>query len=550
MNSSAMAAIESNTAATTNSTPAIMSILLNTLGTLAATNSATTSADALTTQPPTATLGSYMFDGLMLSKFNSTLNLQANDIVYSVACLALFSAIYLAILVGGMFGNVLVCYVVVRNRAMQTVTNMFITNLAVSDILMSLLCLPFTPAYMYMRYWPFGMLMCHTVVFAQTTSVYVSTFTLTAIALDRYLVIMHPFKQRMRMRLCLSIIVGIWLLSLLLSSPFGIYQHEVPINITGTWNVYCEENWLESERLLFATGTAIVQFVLPFVIIAYCYTCVSVRLNERARARPGNKASGRKDEVDRDRKRRTNRMLVYMVVVFGLVWLPLNTINLLNDWYIVNADELEYYNMWFIMAHLLAMSSTCYNPVLYAWKNDNFRKEFQLVLPCYKAAIGMKTLPDGAGGGGSGGGGRQGGSQRWQQTGQTCTGNNETMQESLLTSSCVRSTCLSAVFSATATSAAANGGGGAINGAVLTGDATSSDDHIRLSDIEPGVGGRARSTRNGPETHVLPSGVLETNFEEAYGGLPDRTAPKVCRIRFEEDLPEVVPSKVSADCIA
>lgn len=460
-----------------------------------------------------------MFDGLLLSKFNlsNPSNQQSSDLIYSRPYTALFSFIYLLILVGGLFGNVLVCYVVVRNRAMQTVTNMFITNLAVSDILMCLLCLPFTPAYMYMRRWPFGLVMCHTVAFAQTTSVYISTLTLMAIAIDRFSVIMHPFQQRMRMRQCIAVIALIWAASLLFSSPFGWYQHLVPANITGTWDVYCEEQWNEGTRRLFATLTTVLQFVVPFVVIAFCYTSVSIRLTVRAKLRPGNK-TGKKDELDRERKRRTNRMLVYMVVVFGLVWLPLNTINLLNDWYIINAEESDYYNICFILSHLFAMSSTCYNPVLYAWKNDNFRKEFQMVLPCYKAAdrikgglVGLGGVGGsigGIGGGGSGDGGRGrsgcGGSQRWQPE-QTYNG-NETMQESLLTSSYVRSTGLS----------------GASIQCNQVESGIAGDDHILLSDIEPSATARALGIattsapmRACPETHVLPSGVLETNFEEA-----------------------------------
>lgn len=489
----------------------------------------TTSATAITdymlatttpNTPTSTTANRFMFDGLMLAKFNTTHTQQANDLIYSIACTVLFSTCYLCILIGGLFGNALVCYVVVRNKAMQTVTNMFITNLAVSDILMCLLCLPFTPAYMYMRRWPFGLVMCHTVAFTQTTSVYISTLTLMAIAIDRFSVIMHPFQQRMRMGQCIAIIVLIWVASLLFSSPFGWYQHLVPANMTGTWDVYCEEKWGEGTRRLFATLTTGMQFVVPFVVIAFCYTSVSIRLTVRAKSRPGNK-TGKKDEVDRERKRRTNRMLVYMVVVFGVVWLPLNTINMLNDWYIINAEESDYYNICFILSHLFAMSSTCYNPVLYAWKNDNFRKEFQLVLPCYKTAERAKTTPPG-------------GCQRWQPE-QTYNGNNETMQESLLTSSFVRSTCPSVV---------ATGCNGGQDGGMHK---VTSDDHILLSEIEPGVG--VTSMRIGPETHVLPSGVLETNFEEAYG-VPQRAASKGCRIRFEEDQPDVVVGAKKFECIA
>lgn len=270
-------------------------------------------------------------------------------------------------------------------------------------------------------------------------------------------------------------------------------------------------------------------------------------------------------------------MLVYMVVVFGLVWLPLNTINLLNDWYIINAEESDYYNICFILSHLFAMSSTCYNPVLYAWKNDNFRKEFQTVLPCYKppervksglAGFGGSVGLGGGGGGGTGEGGRRssrsgcGGSQRWQPE-QTYNGNNETMQESLLTSSYVRSTGLSV---------ASTQCNPIESGAII-------DDHILLSDIEPSTAAKALglplgksspamepATMRIPETHVLPSGVLETNFEEVTFETqqqrqqveqPQRTVSKSAdgngdggddRIRLDDDRPNAIAS-TKANCM-
>lgn len=119
-------------------------------------------------------------------------------------------------------------------------------------------------------------------------------------------------------------------------------------------------------------------------------------------------------------------MLIAMVAVFGISWLPLNVVNVLNDFY-ASTDEWKFYNFLFFIAHSVAMSSTCYNPFLYAWLNDNFRKEFKLVLPCFNPTSGGKCMT---------------GSQRWQPE-PTFNGNNETIQESFMTSSFARSNCTS-----------------------------------------------------------------------------------------------------------
>ncbi len=74
-------------------------------------------------------------------------------------------------------------------------------------------------------------------------------------------------------------------------------------------------------------------------------------------------------------------MLIAMVAIFVCCWLPLNVVHITSDY----RDEIthwEYFVLIFFIAHVIAMSSTIYNPFLYAWMNENFKKEFKQVVPC------------------------------------------------------------------------------------------------------------------------------------------------------------------------
>ncbi len=73
---------------------------------------------------------------------------------------AVLLALYLVIFVLGVAGNALVVAAVARNRQMQNPTNVFIVNLAVSDILMCLFAVPFTPLHSFMDEWIFGEALC------------------------------------------------------------------------------------------------------------------------------------------------------------------------------------------------------------------------------------------------------------------------------------------------------------------------------------------------------------------------------------------------------
>uniref|UniRef100_T1JJB5 G-protein coupled receptors family 1 profile domain-containing protein n=1 Tax=Strigamia maritima TaxID=126957 RepID=T1JJB5_STRMM len=308
---------------------------------------------------------------------NCSSDQSSDDLISKVGVQALFYLLYTIIFTVGIFGNVLVCYVVIRNKNMQTVTNVFITNLALSDVLLCVLGVPFTPLYSFLNNWIFGEVLCHLVSYSQGVSVYISTLTLTSIAIDRFFVIIYPFKPRMKLTTCFSIICSIWLFAVVATLPYGIFMKLIEERGTS----YCTEDWPgEKSRQIFGGCTTILQFIVPFIIMTFCYIRVSLKLQDRARAKPGAKSS-RKEEIDRERKRRTNRMLIGMVAIFGCSWLPLNLVNLLNDLWIDIAGWKFFYFCFFI-AHAIAMSSTCYNPFLYAWLNDNFRKEFKMVLPC------------------------------------------------------------------------------------------------------------------------------------------------------------------------
>lgn len=85
----------------------------------------------------------------------STMNTENNIIAERVVPI-----IFMVIFVTGIFGNALVVYVFIRNKAFRTVTNMFLLNLALVDLVYLCFCCPFTTVKMLVMYWPFGNVMC------------------------------------------------------------------------------------------------------------------------------------------------------------------------------------------------------------------------------------------------------------------------------------------------------------------------------------------------------------------------------------------------------
>ncbi|KAH9524748.1 Neuropeptide FF receptor 2 [Bulinus truncatus] len=256
-------------------------------------------SDALSTSPALPRAGD-----------SSTLANSQSQAVSTPWVMSMFIFLYSLIFLLGLTGNCLVAFVVMRNKAMQTITNIFITNLAISDILMCLLAVPFTPISFFLNSWIFGKALCHIVPMILCISVYVSTLTSTAIAVDRYFVIVYPFKPRMKIYMCVLMIVAIWIISISISLPLGIY-HEVE---KSNGSYVCSEQWPKPQARQFFTVTSLVlQYIVPCSIISFCYTMVSRALKKRSKVKIGSGARTReREEMEIKRKKRTNKMLIAM----------------------------------------------------------------------------------------------------------------------------------------------------------------------------------------------------------------------------------------------
>lgn len=96
----------------------------------------------------------------------------------------------------GLLGNALVVLVVILNPLMRSTTNVLIINLAVSDLLFVIFCIPFTATDYIMNVWPFGDLWCKMVQYLIVVTAHASIYTLVLMSLDRFLAVVYPIASR------------------------------------------------------------------------------------------------------------------------------------------------------------------------------------------------------------------------------------------------------------------------------------------------------------------------------------------------------------------
>lgn len=95
-------------------------------------------------------------------------------------------AMYTLIALLSMTGNAVVIFIVYHFQRMRSPTNFFIVNLAVSDLLMGIMCIPFSYwPNLVLLYWPFGEFLCKAISFCKGVSVVLSAHTLIVISVDK-----------------------------------------------------------------------------------------------------------------------------------------------------------------------------------------------------------------------------------------------------------------------------------------------------------------------------------------------------------------------------
>ncbi|XP_037328290.1 dopamine receptor D2a [Pungitius pungitius] len=173
------------------------------------------------------------------------------------------------------FGNVLVCIAVSREKALQTTTNYLIVSLAVADLLVATLVMPWVVYLEVVGEWRFSKIHCDIFVTLDVMMCTASILNLCAISIDRYTAVAMPmlyntrYSSRRRVTVMISVV---WVLSFAISCPllFGL-------NNTATR----DESLCVIANPAFVVYSSIVSFYVPFIITLLVYVQIYVVLRKR-----------------------------------------------------------------------------------------------------------------------------------------------------------------------------------------------------------------------------------------------------------------------------
>ncbi|XP_059204146.1 somatostatin receptor type 5 [Centropristis striata] len=303
--------------------------------------------------------------------YNSTNSLNAsNSSVPSGPSVAgvLIPLIYIIVCIIGLGGNTLVIHIVLHYSKIESVTNIYILNLAIADELF-MLGLPFLAVQNTLQSWPFGSFMCRLVMTVDSINQFTSIFCLTVMSIDRYLAVVHPIRSSKwrRPQVAKTVNGTVWALSFLVVLPVVIFANIQKKG--GTCNIAWPQpaNIWEAAFIIY---TSTVGFFCPLLIICLCYLLIVFKVRSSGKKVHATSTKRRKSE------RKVTRMVVIVVAVFVFCWLPFYALNIIN---LLVSLPPEYQGLYYFVV-VLGYANSCANPIVYGFLSDNFKRGFRKAL--------------------------------------------------------------------------------------------------------------------------------------------------------------------------
>ncbi|XP_003705682.2 corazonin receptor [Megachile rotundata] len=274
--------------------------------------------------------------------------------------------------------NVATIWSIARNRRRQhswSAIYTLILHLAVADLLVTVFCIGGEAMWSYSVQWIWGNLACKMFKFLQVFSLYLSTFVLVLIGVDRFVAVRYPMKGLNTAHRCIRLVAVAWILSFVLATPQIIIFHVArgPFIEEFTQCVthgFYTETWQEQ---LYVSLSLFFMFLLPLAILitTYVSTIITISRSERMFKLEltnnnmyhmnGNININRRKLMHRA-KVKSLRISVVIVAAFVLWWTPYYTMMIILMF--LNPDkrlseELQSGIFFF------GMSNSLVNPLIY-----------------------------------------------------------------------------------------------------------------------------------------------------------------------------------------
>ncbi|XP_023778965.1 prokineticin receptor 1 [Cyanistes caeruleus] len=279
-------------------------------------------------------------------------------------------------------GNFIFIAALARYKKLRNLTNLLFANLAISDFIVAIVCCPFEMDYYVVQQlsWEHGHVLCASVNYLRTVSFYVSTNALLAIAVDRYLAIVHPLKPRMNYQTATFLIALVWVVSIIVAIPSAYFATETVLFIVKNQEkIFCGQIWPVDQQMyyksyfLFIFG---IEFVVPVITMTLCYARISQELWFKT-------VPGFQTEQIRKRlrcRRKTVMVLMCILTAYVLCWAPFYGFTIVRDFFPNILVKEKHYLTAFYIVECIAMSNSMINTMFFLTVKNNTMKYFKKIM--------------------------------------------------------------------------------------------------------------------------------------------------------------------------
>ncbi|XP_066207309.1 C-C chemokine receptor type 8 [Saccopteryx leptura] len=305
------------------------------------------------TLEPNATVTDYYYPDTLSSPCDGELNQRESKLL-----LAIF---YCLLFVFGLLGNSLVILVLVICKKLRSITDIYLLNLALSDLLF-VFSFPFQTHYQLYE-WVFGTALCKVVSGFYYIGFFSSMFFITLMSVDRYLAIVHAvYAMKVRTaRMGTALSLAVWLTAVIATSPLLVFYQVASED--GILQCYLSYNHQTLKWKLFTHFEMnILGLLIPFTILLFCYVSI---LHQLKRSQNRNKTKAIK-------------LVVLVVIASLLFWVPFNVVLFLTSLHslqildgCVMSQQLTYATH---VTEIISFTHCCVNPIIYAFMGEKFKK--------------------------------------------------------------------------------------------------------------------------------------------------------------------------------
>ncbi|XP_068457131.1 leukotriene B4 receptor 1-like [Clinocottus analis] len=305
----------------------------------------------------------------LLTIHNNTENLESDSVVSNDFSTTLGALILGLVFLLGVPGNLFIVWSILARTRRLSVTTLLILNLACADGCLMVLTIFFI-IYLAKQSWVFGDAMCKGVFYLCNTNMYASIFLITLMSVHRLVAVV--FHRRMSSlitkKIVRRVIVGMWVLVMLISIPSLVFRDvRDDKDEKNRTRLVCAPNHTQPRHVRFQYALETVSgFILPYAIIITSYVLILRRLRQTKFRRTV----------------RSEKLILAIVVTFGIFWLPYHVINMMEvatQWYKSDSHRKEILinitKSSRAVTSAFAFISSCANPILYTFAGKSYIKE-------------------------------------------------------------------------------------------------------------------------------------------------------------------------------